>query len=501
MGWLDDRVSDLRGVLADLQDIDFWPPWDAAQTLVDLVARAVGIMTDPPAPDPEDLRDAAAAWGKIGGDADSAVTDLERIGTTVTTGVWSGDAGDAMRLSTGRLAVRVDTVGPAARSVKSALTTLATAMTEARTRHREADDRLRENLQLSWGDLWPWELADWLKGVAEGVIHAVEEAIGAYEDAAEAVATAKRAIVDAMDEIDLPDHLPTSPGVSAVSVVNAWDDDRGPLEGSALDDYDDAFAALTPAQQQAVREALANAGSDAERGWILAGVASGLTGEALSRYLGRLRTLTPRQLDALDGTTASDGTFKQPDQTTCGSSTLVMSRMRNDPAYAMWILTGYNPETGETAPAGQSASDRFDAEALAMHHRTNTLFDRDGDLQFPWPEAAGTQPWAVAAEMSSEGGSGVDGTHYDVRTVDPDDRGSVYDQVAAASEDGHTVPLYVGDGTLPRHVVLVTASHDGTLTLYEPANGESVTVSRADFVDGNLGVAGWDEPWFAVTPG
>lgn len=501
MGWLDDRVSDLRGVLADLQAIDLWPPWDAAQAIVNLVARAVEIISEPPVPHPDDLRDAAAAWGRVGGDVDSAVADLERIGTTVTAGVWSGDAGDAMRLSTGRLATRVDTVGPAARAVRAALTTLATEMTEARARHREADDQLRANLELSWGDLWPWELADWLRGVLEGVVHAVTEAIGAYQDAAEAVATAKRAIVEAMDGIDLPDHLPTSPGVSAISVVNAWDDDRGPLEGSTLDRYDDAYAALTPEQQQAVRAALASAGSDAERGWILAGVASGLTGQALARYLGRLPTLTPAQLAALDGTTAPSGTFKQPDQTTCGSSTLVMSRMRNDPAYAMWILTGFDPETGESAPPGQSASDRFDEEALAMHERTNALLDRDGDLQFPWPEAAGTQPWAVAAEMSSDGGSGVDGTHYDVRTVDPDDRGAVYDQVAAASEEGHTVPLYVGDGTLPRHVVLVTASQDGTLTLYEPARGQSVTVSRADFVDGNLGVAGWDEPWFAVTPG
>ncbi|MGZ8744855.1 MAG: hypothetical protein ACXWXO_18210, partial [Nocardioides sp.] len=72
--------------------------------------------------------------------------------------------------------------------------------------------------------------------------------------------------------------------------------------------------------------------------------------------------------------------------------------------------------------------------------------------------------------------------------------------VAAASEDGHTVPLYIGGSIRPGHVVLVTGSEDGTLTIYEPANGETVTVSRDDFVNGDLGVAGWDEPWFAVTP-
>ncbi len=500
MGWLDDRVSDLRGVLADLQDLDFWPPWDAAQTIVDLVARAVQIATEPPEPDPEDLRDAATAWRMIGSDADSAVDDLERVGTAVGTEVWSGGTGTAMRISVARLAERTDTVGPAARGVEQALTVLASEMTDARTRHREADDLLRDNLELSWGDLWPWELVDWLKGVVQGIIHAVEEAIGAYSDAAAAVRAAERAIVTAMDEIDLPDHLPTAPGVSAVSVVNGWDDDRGPLEGGTLGRYDDAYDALSPAEQQAVRDALAAAGSDQERAWIMAGVAVGLTGAALTRYVDRLGGLSPAQLRALDATRSPDGTFTQPDQTTCGSSTLVMSRMRNDPAYAMWILTGYNPETGETAPAHETPADRFDDEAIAMHERTNALTDRDGDLQLPWPEAVGTQPWAVAAEMSAEGGSGVPGTEYDVRVTDPDDRGHAFDEVAAASEDGHTVPLYIGDGTIPRHVVLVTESSGDTLTLYEPASGDTVTVSRDDFVNGDLGVAGWDEPWFAVTP-
>ncbi len=500
MSWLDDRVTDLRGVLADLQDLDFWPPWDAAQTIVGLVARAVEIATRPPDPDPEDVRDAAAAWRMIGSDADAAVADLERVPTAVTDEVWSGETGTAMRSSTARLATRTDTVGPAARGVEQALTTLASAMGAARTRHQQADDLLRDNLELSWGDLWPWELVDWLKGVVEGIIHAVEEAIGAYQDAGDAVRACERAIVTAMDEIDLPDHLPTAPGVSATSVVNGWDDDHGPLEGGALDRYDDAYDDLPPAEQQAVRDALAAAGSDEERAWIMAGVASGLTGAALTRYVDRLGDLTPRQLRDLDPTRADDGTFKQPDQTTCGSSTLVMSRMRNDPAYALWILTGYHPETGETAPADETPEDRFKDEALAMHERTNGITDRDGDLQFPWPSAIGTQPWAVAAEMSAEGGSGVPGTEYDVSMTDPDNRGGAFDEVAAASEDGHTVPLYIGDGTIPRHVVLVTGSSGDTLTLYEPSSGDTVTVSRDDFVDGDLGVAGWDEPWFAITP-
>ena len=33
MGLLDDTVSRLRDVLATVEDIDLWPPWDAAQTI------------------------------------------------------------------------------------------------------------------------------------------------------------------------------------------------------------------------------------------------------------------------------------------------------------------------------------------------------------------------------------------------------------------------------------------------------------------------------------
>jgi len=137
-----------------------------------------------------------------------------------------------------------------------------------------------------------------------------------------------------------------------------------------------------------------------------------------------------------------------------------------------------------------------------MHERTNSISDQDGDLQFPWPEAAGTQPWAVANEMSSGGGSGVPATDYEVQTVAASDRGDTYDHIASSVEDGHTVPLYVGDSTRPGHVVLVTGSDSDSdsLTIYDPASGQEQTISRDDFTSGDLGVSGWDEPWFAVTP-
>jgi len=80
--------------------------------------------------------------------------------------------------------------------------------------------------------------------VVEGVVHAITEAIGSYTDARDAVQLATNSIRTAMDEINLPDHLPT--GVSPVSVVNTWEDEEGPLSGSTLEDYDAAFDDLNP---------------------------------------------------------------------------------------------------------------------------------------------------------------------------------------------------------------------------------------------------------------
>ncbi|NPD04348.1 hypothetical protein HN031_06560 [Nocardioides sp. zg-1308] len=194
----------------------------------------------------------------------------------------------------------------------------------------------------------------------------------------------------------------------------------------------------------------------------------------------------------------TDGSYVQPDRTTCGSSSLVMSRMLHDPAYASWIATGHDAGTGRTDP--RSPGQRFADESLAMHDRTNGATGRDGRLQLPWPKAVGTQPWAVAAEMSAASGSGVPGRAYEVRTVAPRDRGTTWDHIAAAVDGGHHVPLYVGNARRPGHVVLVIGGTGDDLTLYDPASGRARTVSRQDFSRGHLGVSGWDEPWFAVTP-
>jgi len=60
--------------------------------------------------------------------------------------------------------------------------------------------------------------------------------------------------------------------------------------------------------------------------------------------------------------------------------------------------------------------------------------------------------------------------------------------------------MYVGDGTIPRHVVFVVGSTDSGLLVYEPGGGGVVEISERDFVSGDTSVLGWERPWAVVAP-
>ncbi|MFW6775594.1 hypothetical protein ACOACO_15025 [Nocardioides sp. CPCC 205120] len=491
-------VVALRSLLAQLQGIDFFPPWDVPGKVVGIVSEVVGLVADPPEPAPEAVEDARAAWRQIDTRVGSAVDDLDSAAAAVTPAIWQGGSGDAFRSSVAEAGTRIGTVATAAGAVDTTLATLGEAMTAARARHAEGQAMVSPHLEITWSDMTPWGLADLLRGIVAEVVAGVEELIGAYSDAGDALTAAAQAVRAAVDEITLPSRLPQVDGLSAIDVVNAWDDDRGPLAGPTLDRYADAYAALTPAQQAEVDAALAAADSDLERAHVLQAVAAGMTGGTLTNYLAHLAGMDRAEIEGLDPLGHPSTSLTQPDPTTCGSSSLVMAKMLNDPAYAMWMQTGFDPVTGETDD--RSFDERFRDESLAMHERTNAATDRDGDPQQQWPDFLGTAPWGAANEMSADGGSGVPGTEYGSAVVDPLSPGESYDAIQQGVEDGHAVPLFVGNQWSPRHVVLVTGTDGDDLAIYDPATGRESTVSRADFENGELGISGWDQAWVGVVP-
>jgi hypothetical protein len=189
----------------------------------------------------------------------------------------------------------------------------------------------------------------------------------------------------------------------------------------------------------------------------------------------------------------------QPDQTTCGSCVLVVARMLNDPSYAAFLVNGTNPATGLRATG--TLGDRFRQQALATHRLTSGYKDRAGGLQLPWPTGLGTQPWALAREMTNE--AGEKGKRYDARPILRTARSAAFNRIASLAGAGHAVPLYVGNRWSPRHVVLVLPADEarpGEVRIYDPASGRRYPIEAGDFSAGRLDVAGWQVPWAAVVP-
>jgi hypothetical protein len=198
--------------------------------------------------------------------------------------------------------------------------------------------------------------------------------------------------------------------------------------------------------------------------------------------------LTARDSTVLDY--LARDTLRQPDQTSCGSSSLVVARMIIDQGYAHRVLDG----AGSPLIA-QTIQERFAEAAQQIHERTNALTAADAALQIPWPKALGTLPWAVARQLNID----LPGAEYQVLLIDPARMATAFTQVSAAVQRGFPVPLYVGDSISPRHVVLAVASGQN-LTIYEPSSGGLRDLTATSFTASALEVAGWDQPWLAVVP-
>jgi hypothetical protein len=166
--------------------------------------------------------------------------------------------------------------------------------------------------------------------------------------------------------------------------------------------------------------------------------------------------------------------MKQPDQRSCGPSSLVAARMVVDPTYT---------------PAS------FSDDVLALHRRI-TAPSAFGRTQLPWPRALGTPPWSAAGAMSEMTGIG-----YHTHVVRWGGRRDDLAGLDAAGAERRPCPLYVGSRWLPRHVVLVVATTSDDLQVYNPGRGTLGTVSRDAFLAGDVGaVTRWRTPWFLVSP-
>jgi hypothetical protein len=174
-------------------------------------------------------------------------------------------------------------------------------------------------------------------------------------------------------------------------------------------------------------------------------------------------------LDALRGLT-------QPDQRSCGPSSVVAARMLLDPAYA----ATQNPHA-------------FAGSVLDLH-RQLTRGSAFGRAQLPWPRALGTPPWAVARAMSE-----YSGVRYSTTLVPFHSRARIFTRLSTAVA-ARPAPVYVGNW-IPRHVVLAVAPTEDGVQVYNPGNGTLAEMTRSAFEARTLTTFGrWTRPWFVVLP-
>ena len=191
---------------------------------------------------------------------------------------------------------------------------------------------------------------------------------------------------------------------------------------------------------------------------------------------------------------------QQQSPVTCGSACLTVARMLVDPAFAHWIATGEGARPG--SPTGHSPAERFAAYERIVHRRTNHFALSAAGINLPWPRMLGTPPWGAKREL--ELGAARHGTEYDITLVRPltqDRLVAAFDHLNSVVAEGMPGLLYVGTGLLPRHVLLILPGNgDDRLDIYDPSDGSVRARSVRAFASHNLGLSGWDVPWFVVAP-
>ena len=237
--------------------------------------------------------------------------------------------------------------------------------------------------------------------------------------------------------------------------------------------------------------------------WLRFGVAQAQTAAAAS-----LNKVTPRaapsrqtsetgQQPDVSRFAPGGDQFVQPDQTTCGSSSLVMARMINTPTYGDEILGAAGD--GTTDPGAVEATLRPGGAGDAPHDRRMEGQRRRVAVAVADPArhpAAGR-----CRQLTVAGGSGRPGVKYGAQLANPLALAATYDAVTAALDAGDCVPLFIGDDVIARHVVLVTGHERGRTFDLRPVRGQLGVSGQKCLRRRQHRGPGWSQPWFVITPG
>jgi hypothetical protein len=379
-----------------------------------------------------------------------------------------------------------------------------------------------------------------LRAAMDTVVAGARACLGAYEHVDRELYTLRRWLTDSAGYARLA-SVDTPPGFSVLDVavisvqyLAADDPDRAVLDDAKLANLTARLGAMTPAERARLDAVLTSLNDPLARSIVLSAIAAGATLEQAEFLAASIRNLSTDDLRTTfsldtDNPASASGTaaylngtlIEQTDDTTCGSTSLVMLMAQSDPLLALWLKTGqrppgYNPPwLSQLTPAQWAEADfeqRLAIVQRAMKSATNEDQLLPGGSPFSWPSGLGTPPWGTADVL--DGNVTTTGTGYESVMIDDQDPSLLRDtltRAAAAANSGNPVPLYVGgdssdglDATIPRHVVLITGYHRGVYTIYDPSSGAQYAVPEQELLDGggpSLAAFGnWSHPDWIVLP-
>jgi hypothetical protein len=256
------------------------------------------------------------------------------------------------------------------------------------------------------------------------------------------------------------------------------------------------LAKMPPAERRRMEKLLDNA-SDAERPYLMKGIATRHSAEELEHFDRKIKGRDEVWLNdhlSLTGNSHGRG-VQQQWSTSCNATTAQAVRGELDPLYAL--------RTHELNPNMTRVDDSHPTRLnphLAEEQRamlTSPYKGGVGGVAVARDQAGGQGRWADDLFNRTSDATGI---HYTTKkiqagetTVDASMR-----TIDRAMDRGEPVPIVIGDGgrNAYAHYVLVTGREDGptkSYSIHDPWSGNTVARTEQQIRGGNINIAGWNQ--------
>jgi hypothetical protein len=273
-----------------------------------------------------------------------------------------------------------------------------------------------------------------------------------------------------------------------------------PIMGSAQSERADATLKKLPeADQKAVQALMDNAKSEAEKQYLLKGVAAGHSAAELKAFAKKIEGKDEKWMrDNLSVTGSSKGTgVKQQWSMSCNATAAQAVKAQMDPIYAL-KLHEENPELDQADDADAMAKNPKLAKEQKDMLTSNYTGARGpmsggGAVARSGPAAAGR--WNDDLLNNNSDTTGITYAPKDVGAgMSVDD---AIGKIDSGTGRGQPVPIVIGDNGANKnaHYVLVTGMGKGPpkqYTIHDPGSGQTVVRTEDDIKNGKINLSGWN---------